>query len=133
MKNLSKIAHTIPRNGSRTLARKVEKLKKQGKEVLHLTSAPVVLPEQHVIDAAVEAVQSGRRSSSRGFPEFREAIARKLFRENGISCDPETDILVTNGAMNAIFVALAGCAFTRRGSYMSFTGNATVRSCAERS
>lgn len=109
MDNLSKLALTVPRNGSRTLAMKVEKLKKQGKEVLHLTSAPVDPPGRHVIDAAVEAVRSNRRSSSRGFPEFRAAIAQKLLKENGISCDPEKDILVTNGAMNALFVALAGC------------------------
>ena len=109
MDRLSKIALSVPRNGSRTLARKVEKLKKQGKEVLHLTSAPVDPPGPHVIEAAVEAVRSNKRASSRGFPEFREAIAQKVSKENGITCDPETDILVTNGSMNAIFVALAGC------------------------
>ena len=106
---LSNIAREIRRNGSRILAQKVEQLKKQGKEVLHLTSAPVERPGDNVIEAAIEAVQSKKRSSSRGFPEFREAVARKMLRENGISCDPETDILPTNGSMHAIMVSLAGC------------------------
>lgn len=109
MQRLSKIARAVPRNGSRALSQKVEILKNQGKEILHLTSAPVDSPGPHVIEAAIEAVSSGRRSSSRGFPEFREAIARKVYDENAINCDPEKDILVTNGSMNAIFVALAGC------------------------
>lgn len=109
MDRLSKIALSVPRNGSRTLAQKVERLKKQGKEVLHLTSAPVGPPGPHVIEAALEAVRSNKRAPSRGFPEFREAIAQKVFEENGITCDPDKDILVTNGSMNAIFVALAGC------------------------
>jgi aspartate/methionine/tyrosine aminotransferase len=104
---LSRLARNIPRNGSRLLARKVELLKNEGKEILHLTSAPVATPGSHVIAAAVEAAQGKKRASSRGFPEFREAIAKKMARENGIVCDPDTDILPTNGSMHAIFLSLA--------------------------
>ena len=41
-------------------------------------------------------------------PELREAIARKLERENGLRYDPESEIIVTAGAQEGMFVALFG-------------------------
>lgn len=43
-----------------------------------------------------------------GMPELRAAIARKLRQENGIDYDPATEIIVTAGAQEAVFVALFG-------------------------
>ncbi len=106
---LSKIALEIPRNGSRALAQKVEKLKKDGKQVLHLTSSPVDPPGPNVIEAAMEAIRENRRASSRGLPELREAVAQKVFKENGISCDPEREVLITNGGMQGVYLCIAGC------------------------
>ncbi|MBW2149765.1 MAG: aminotransferase class I/II-fold pyridoxal phosphate-dependent enzyme [Deltaproteobacteria bacterium] len=106
---LSKIALEISRNGSRALAQKVETLKKQGKEVLHLASAPVDPPGPNVVEAAIAAIRENKRTTSRGLPELREAIAQKVLRENGIYCDPEREVLVTNGSMHGVFVCIAGC------------------------
>jgi len=43
-----------------------------------------------------------------GMPELRAAIAAKLRRENGADYDPATEIIVTAGAQEAMFVALFG-------------------------
>ncbi len=39
---------------------------------------------------------------SGGLPELREAIAQKVFRENGVSFDPKRKVLVTNGSIHGI-------------------------------
>ena len=41
-----------------------------------------------------------------GIPELREAIAEKLRRENGIDVDPESEIMVTSGATQALTMAI---------------------------
>ncbi len=42
-----------------------------------------------------------------GLPELREAVARANARFHGIACDPSTEIVVTSGATEALFVSLA--------------------------
>lgn len=42
----------------------------------------------------------------RGLLELREAIALKLRSENGVGVDPATEVVVTSGAQEAVFMAL---------------------------
>jgi aspartate/methionine/tyrosine aminotransferase len=58
----------------------------------------------HIKRAAVQALDEGfvRYTSSQGIPELRSALSRKLRRENGVEADPETGIVVTCGANEAI-------------------------------
>lgn len=62
----------------------------------------------HIIEAAKRAIDEGRTgpSPATGLPELRAAIARKLARDNGISADPETEILVTTGGQEALFLLI---------------------------
>jgi aminotransferase len=62
----------------------------------------------HIIQAAQAALEEGftHYTPWNGTPELRAAIARKLARENGLTADPETEIVVTNGAQEAVFLAL---------------------------
>ncbi|MFO7280690.1 MAG: pyridoxal phosphate-dependent aminotransferase [Thermoanaerobacterales bacterium] len=65
-----------------------------------------------VLDAAVEAIRSGRNQypPGRGVPELRAAIARHQQRFYGLAYDPDTEVLVTAGATEAIAAAcLALC------------------------
>ena len=61
-----------------------------------------------VKEAAKRAIDEGfnRYTTNAGVPELREAIARKLQRENDVTYDPETEILVTVGGINAIHLAI---------------------------
>lgn len=57
--------------------------------------------------AAHSAIDMGINSYTRfdGLRELREAIARKLYRDNGIQADPETEITVSAGSTGAFYCA----------------------------
>lgn len=61
-----------------------------------------------VKDAAKRAIDQGlnRYTTNAGIPALREAIAQKLARDNGVSYDPETEVIVTVGGINAIHLAI---------------------------
>jgi aminotransferase len=63
---------------------------------------------QHIKEAAIEAINEGftHYTSAEGLLELREAVARKLKLENRIEADPETEILITDGGLGAIFAAI---------------------------
>ena len=56
---------------------------------------------------AIQAIRSSRNSYSRhdGVAELRKAIARKLKSFNGLSYDPETEIVVSGGSTGAFYSA----------------------------
>jgi aspartate aminotransferase len=63
----------------------------------------------HIIDACARAMRNGRTTypDNRGEKNFREAVATKLKRDNGLTYDPGTEILATTGATFGIYAALA--------------------------
>ncbi|MEY4361785.1 MAG: hypothetical protein RL391_1091 [Actinomycetota bacterium] len=65
---------------------------------------------REVLDAAVDAIRSGRNQypPGPGVPELRSAIAEHQLRFWGLTYDPETEILVTAGATEALAGALLG-------------------------
>lgn len=103
---ISEKVENVPHVGSRAVSRKIQELKKEGVEVLRLSGAPIGLPPAHVLEAAKQAVEQNIHPPSNGIAELREAIARKLKVENGIAVDPESEILVTSGAMQALYVTM---------------------------
>src|SRR5262245_13202861 len=62
----------------------------------------------HIVDAAGTAMKAGRTRypDNRGERPLRQAIADKLARENGVTYDAESEILVTTGATLGIHAAL---------------------------
>ncbi|RQG99452.1 pyridoxal phosphate-dependent aminotransferase [Natrarchaeobius oligotrophus] len=63
---------------------------------------------EHVVEAAYEAAMAGEThyTSTLGLPELRVAIAEKLERENGVSVDPASELLITMGGIEAVYLAL---------------------------
>ena len=61
-----------------------------------------------VLDVAFKAMQAGltHYGPSRGYPDLRAAAASRLTRDNNISYNPETEILVTHGGIHAYYLAL---------------------------
>jgi len=69
---------------------------------------PDFVPPPHVLEAAKRALDDGKThyTSTAGISELREALAKKAKREYGLTYDPETEILITVGGTQAIFLAL---------------------------
>src|SRR5947209_1689199 len=62
----------------------------------------------HIVQAAAEAMESGftHYVASAGIPPLRKAIAAKLLRDNGLTYDPNGELIVTPGGKAAIAVSL---------------------------
>jgi len=62
----------------------------------------------HIIKAAIKALKRGftHYTAEKGYFHLREAITRKLKRENSVEADPHFEILVTCGSGQAVDLAL---------------------------
>jgi aspartate aminotransferase len=103
-------------NESATLAvsNKARALARQGIDVVDLGGGdPDFITPAHIRAAAARAMDEGLTHyvNSRGIPELLTALADKLRRENGLTYDPATEILVAPGGKQAIYetvMALVG-------------------------
>jgi len=98
MVNVSSLIQGLPPSKTIKVAELAAELKAQGKDILQFNMGePDFSTPNHVIDAAKKALDEGftHYTPSVGIPEFREAIAGKCIRENGIECTA-SDILVSS-------------------------------------
>lgn len=89
--------------------RKAFDLAQQMSEVISLgLGEPDFDTPAHIKEAGQKAIRDGfnRYTQNAGLMELRVAIAEKVKKENGIIADPETEIIVTVGGINAIHLAI---------------------------
>lgn len=69
---------------------------------------PDVQPHQAIKDAACEAIQLGktRYSQNAGLLDLRQTISRYYECKEGFKYDPSTEVIVTVGAMEGLYLAL---------------------------
>ena len=80
-----------------------------GVDVLDLKGAPREPMPPHVLKAVMEAAESiGSYPSSRGIYSFRVALSAMIKEQDNAEVDPETEILVTNGGMQAAYTVFTG-------------------------
>ncbi|MFN0102771.1 MAG: pyridoxal phosphate-dependent aminotransferase [Bryobacteraceae bacterium] len=81
----------------------------QGPLVSLMRGEPDLPTPAHIVETAAKALAAGRTMypDNRGEPHLRDAIAAKLLRDNGLTYDPATEILVTTGGTFGIYAALA--------------------------
>ena len=102
---------SIPFSGIRKVFEEVTRREKLGEKIIHLEMGRPDFDTPHSIkEAAKRAIDEGKvhYSSNYGIPELREAIAKKLKEDNGLSFDPATEIIVTVGANEAVFMTMMG-------------------------
>ena len=95
---------------SETLAmtKKARELRESGKDIISLTiGEPDFDTPMHICDAAYQAMKEGHTHYPPvlGVLAFREAVCRKLQRENGLSYTPD-QVIVSNGAKHSIINAV---------------------------
>ncbi|MCI1748223.1 MAG: aminotransferase class I/II-fold pyridoxal phosphate-dependent enzyme [Acidipropionibacterium sp.] len=91
----------------------------------------------HVIDAATATIRNDRigYTDNSGIKQLREAVAREFHRFDRIDYDPATEIMVTNGGMEGVFLTLA--ALTNPGDevlvadpcYANYEGTIALNRC----
>jgi aspartate aminotransferase len=84
-------------------------LQAQGRTIVSLMRGePDFETPRHIGEAAVAAITAGRTRypDNRGEPALREAVAAKLARDNGVTYDPASEILITTGATLGIYCAM---------------------------
>lgn len=92
-----------------SLLGRASELRRSGVTVCDLgRGEPEFATPAHVVDAATAAMQAGdtHYGDVEGLLELREAIAVKLQRENNLTADPRGEILVTNGTMEGMLLAM---------------------------
>ncbi len=69
---------------------------------------PDFTPPKHVLSAGWQAAKEGKThyAPTNGIPELLERLAKKAYRDYGLKYDPNSEILITVGGTEAIFLAL---------------------------
>lgn len=101
---ISKVANSI----EPSMIRGIFNLAKTMDDVVDFTLGdPDVQPYQAIKDAACRAIQQGktRYSQNAGLLELRETISRFYLRKEGFQYDPLSEIIVSVGAMEGLYLA----------------------------
>ncbi|MBK7943795.1 MAG: pyridoxal phosphate-dependent aminotransferase [Flavobacteriales bacterium] len=106
--HLSPIARSIVEPATLLMARRSRELRAQGKDIIDLSlGEPDHDPPAFALEAAHEALRGPwhKYPPVNGFPDVREAIARKFERDNGLRYSPE-QIVISTGAKHSIMNAI---------------------------
>ena len=102
-------AKRLPYSQIRVMFDAAKKLEKQGRKIIHLEiGRPDFNTPPHIVDAAINALREGKHhySANAGIIELRKAIAEKFASECRLEYNPETEIIVTNGVAEGVFLAI---------------------------
>jgi aminotransferase len=102
---------SVPFSEIRSLVEKSSELEKQGADIIHLeVGRPDFDTPSKIKECAKRCLDEGKvhYTSNYGAIELREAIARKLLRDNKLHYDPKTEIMVTVGVTEGLSNVLNG-------------------------
>ncbi len=106
---LSNLSKDLGRSPIREMFDEADRLERSGEDLIRLeVGEPDFDSPEGVMRGAREAMEEGKThyTSNRGILELREEISNKLEDENGIRKDPESEIIVTAGGMEAIHISM---------------------------
>jgi len=106
-KALSRVTPMVSETESSPI-RGMMKMMEEQSDLLNLSAGEAAFdPPEELVEAAVKAMREGRNryTSTNGTPGIRKAVAAFLAREMGVTIDPEENLLLTVGGMEAIFLA----------------------------
>lgn len=116
------MSHTIPPESSLRVAERVRNIRISATKLMPMLAAkvggcvslgqgvPSFRTPDHIVEAVCRALRddptAGRYSLQPGMPALREAIAADILARKGARFDPETEIGVTVGAMEALVMIM---------------------------
>ncbi len=92
-----------------TVLSEVKGVQAEGRTVVSLMRGQPDTPTpEPIVEAACRALKSGRTGYAdiQGEPALRQAVAAKLARDNALTYDPASEVLITDGATCGIATAL---------------------------
>lgn len=104
MSFIAKKASTISPSSTLAIDARFKSMKAQGLDVVGFGAGePDFDTPEHIKAAAIEAINSGKTkyTPASGTPELKEAICRKLKRDNGLDYSA-SEIVVSNGAKHSL-------------------------------
>ncbi|MBK6793724.1 MAG: pyridoxal phosphate-dependent aminotransferase [Anaerolineales bacterium] len=109
MQTLNTQFELIRQSATVSLTDRILALKASGRQIIGLqVGDPDFGTHPAIAEAALKAMQDGQThyGPSNGTLELRKAIAHKLQRDEGVTYDPASEILVTNGGIHAYYTAM---------------------------
>jgi aspartate aminotransferase len=109
MKGLNVQFESIRQSATVAMADRILALKASGQNIIGLqVGDPDFGTPPAVIEVAMKAMNAGltHYASSRGNADLLAAVAKKLQRDEGVSYDPASEILVTHGSIHAYYTGL---------------------------
>ena len=102
-------AGSLPESATVRIADHATRLRAEGKSVVDLSAGRACEATDPLICAAAKtALDEGHthQTPARGLKAFREAVAAKLDRDNGLERNPYTEIMATLGCKNGLVLSL---------------------------
>lgn len=99
----------IRQSATVAMADRILALKASGQKIVGLqVGDPDFATHPAIMDVAMQAIQNGltHYGPSRGYPDLLAATASKLARDEGVSYDPASEILITHGGIHAYYTAM---------------------------
>jgi aspartate/methionine/tyrosine aminotransferase len=109
MQSINMQFELIRQSATVAMADRILALKASGQNIIGLqVGDPDFSTPPEVMDIALKAMQAGltHYGPSRGYPDLRAAVAKKLNRDEGISYNPDSEILITHGSIHAYYLAM---------------------------
>jgi aspartate aminotransferase len=111
--SMDHIVDSIPLGGIVTVRDRLLERQASGHKVFRLESGdPSFSVPEHIRDAIKRALDGDQThyTPSAGIKPLREAVYRKLTEENRVPVKDPAHVLITNGAMNALYVTFRALA-----------------------
>ncbi len=106
----SSIVHAVHGSSTVAISDHARQLQQEGIDVINLGSGdPDFATPQYICDAGIQAIQQGftHYVDSKGTPQLRKAIVEKYSREQGLTYDPDKEIIVTASGKVALYISLS--------------------------
>jgi aspartate aminotransferase len=105
MRTLAARLSAVQASATVELADTASRLRRQGVRVIDLSAGRACDPTpDYICEAAISALRSGdtHQTMSAGTPDFREAVAAKLLRDNALDADPFQEVVATAGVKQGL-------------------------------